>query len=166
MKSILKGLVAIIALLSVTVSAAQDKTQAGQLKPIFDNYFQLNNALVKSDSKAAAATSTELQSALTAVKMESLNEAEHTVWMKVMDDLNKDALAISKTQDIKKQRASFKSLSVNTYELMKVSNPGQPVYYNHCPMVDANWLSMEKGIKNPYYGAQMLTCGKTIETIK
>ena len=26
-------------------------------------------------------------------------------------------------------------------------------------------LSKEKEIKNPYYGAQMLTCGKTIETI-
>jgi len=30
----------------------------------------------------------------------------------------------------------------------------------------ANWLSTENGVKNPYYGSQMLNCGKTIETIK
>jgi hypothetical protein len=30
----------------------------------------------------------------------------------------------------------------------------------------ANWLSKESTIKNPYYGSQMLTCGKTVETIK
>lgn len=166
MKSILKGLVAIVALLSVTVSAAQDKNQAGQLKPVFDNYFQLSNALVKTDSKTAAAAANELLSAVKAIKMESLNEAQHTAWMKVMDNLDKDALAISKTQDIKKQRESFKSLSKNTYELIKASGNDLPVFYNHCPMVDANWLSLDKSIKNPYYGSQMLTCGKTVETIK
>lgn len=30
----------------------------------------------------------------------------------------------------------------------------------------ANWLSKENPIKNPYYDSQMLTCGKTVETIK
>jgi hypothetical protein len=30
----------------------------------------------------------------------------------------------------------------------------------------ANWLSKEILIKNPYYGSQMLSCGKTVETIK
>jgi hypothetical protein len=33
-------------------------------------------------------------------------------------------------------------------------------------MQDANWLSKENAVKNPYYGSQMLTCGKTVETIK
>jgi hypothetical protein len=30
----------------------------------------------------------------------------------------------------------------------------------------ANWLSKENAVKNPYYGSQMLTCGKVVETIK
>jgi hypothetical protein len=33
-------------------------------------------------------------------------------------------------------------------------------------MQDANWLSKENTVKNPYYGSQMLSCGKTVETIK
>jgi hypothetical protein len=56
------------------------------------------------------------------------------------------------------------------YELLKVSKLETPVYYQFCPMAKggkgANWLSKESAIKNPYYGAQMLTCGKVVETIK
>lgn len=40
------------------------------------------------------------------------------VWMKVPKDLKADAKSISETQDIKKQRDSFKSLSKNTYEFI------------------------------------------------
>ena len=91
---------------------------------------------------------------------------ENHKWMKVYKDLTVDAKNISETQDIKKQRELFKSLSKNTYELIKVSKFTEPVYYQYCPMQDANWLSKESNIKNPYYGSQMLTCGKTVETIK
>jgi len=56
------------------------------------------------------------------------------------------------------------------YDLIKTTKPETPVYYQHCPMANggkgANWLSKENAVKNPYYGSQMLTCGKTVETIK
>jgi hypothetical protein len=29
----------------------------------------------------------------------------------------------------------------------------------------AFWISKEKGVKNPYYGKSMLTCGKVTETL-
>ena len=137
-----------------------------QLKPVFDNYFSLKDALVKTDSKTASAKSKDLLSAITAVKMETLKMDVHMTWMKVYKDLTVDAKNISETQDIKKQRELFKSLSKNTYELIKVSKFTEPVYYQYCPMQDANWLSKENTIKNPYYGSQMLSCGKTVETIK
>jgi hypothetical protein len=28
-----------------------------------------------------------------------------------------------------------------------------------CPMVNKPWLTKDKTIRNPYYGASMLTCG-------
>ena len=137
-----------------------------QLKPVFDNYFSLKDALVKTDSKTASAKSKDLLTAITAVKMETLKMDVHMAWMKVYKDLTADAKNISETQDIKKQRELFKSLSKNTYELIKVSKFTEPVYYQYCPMQDANWLSKENTVKNPYYGSQMLSCGKTVETIK
>ena len=55
--------------------------------------------------------------------------------------------------------------STNVYDLMKVSKSDTTTYYQYCPMVKANWLSKEAAVKNPYYGASMLTCGSTVETI-
>ncbi len=157
---------------NTTMSENQDPSnselakQSNQLQAVFDNYFLLKDALVKTDAKATAAKSKELLASIEAVKMETLKMEVHLVWMKVLKDLTADAKNISETQDIKKQREVFKSLSKNTYELIKVSKPTEAVYYQYCPMQDANWLSKENGIKNPYYGSQMLTCGKTVETIK
>ena len=155
-----------------TMSENQDPSnselakQSNQLQSVFDNYFSLKDALVKTDGKTAAAKSKELLTSIEAVKMETLKMDVHMVWMKVLKDLTADAKNISETQDIKKQRDFFKSLSKNTYELIKVSKPTEAVYYQYCPMQDANWLSKENAVKNPYYGSQMLTCGKTVETIK
>lgn len=142
------------------------KQETNQLKAVFDNYFLLKDALVKTDGESAVASSKELLTAITAVKMETLKMDVHMVWMKVFKDLTADAKNISEIQDIKKQRELFKSLSKNAYELIKVSKFTEPVYYQYCPMQDANWLSKENTIKNPYYGFQMLSCGKTVETIK
>jgi copper chaperone CopZ len=140
--------------------------ETNQLQAVYDNYFLLKDALVKTDSKAAAAKANELLSAIQLVKMESLKMEVHMVWMKVLKGLSSDAKSISESQDIKKQRDFFKSLSKNTYELIKISKPTEAVYYQYCPMQDANWLSKENAVKNPYYGAQMLTCGKVVESIK
>ncbi|SNB43717.1 putative protein likely involved in heavy metal transport (Copper)/detoxification [Flavobacterium psychrophilum] len=140
--------------------------EVNQLKPIFDNYFLLKDALVKTDGKAASEKATALLSSITAVKMETLKMDEHMAWMKVFKDLTADAKSISETQDIEKQRNVFNSLSKGVYELIKVSKPTEAVYYQYCPMKKMNWLSKENTIKNPYYGSQMLSCGSVVETIK
>lgn len=163
MKSFKKIMMAITLLLSVGISNAQSKEQ---LKPVFDNYFLLKDALVKSDSKIAASASKDLWATITAVKMETLKTDEHMIWMKVSKDLSAEAKNISETQDIKKQRDFFNPLSKNMYALIKTSKTTEAVYYQYCPMQKANWLSKENTIKNPYYGSQMLGCGKTVEIIK
>ena len=103
----------------------------------------MKDALVKTDLESAVASSKELLTAITAVKMETLKMDVHLTWMKVFKDLTADAKNISKTQDIKKQIELFKSLSANMFELIKVSKFTVPVYYQYCPMQDANWLSKE-----------------------
>ena len=147
-------------------TSMSENQEGNQLQTVFDNYFLLKDALVKTDAKTTAAKSKELLASIEAVKMENLKMEVHMVWMKVLKNLTADAKSISETQDIKKQREFFKSLSKNTYELIKISKPAEAVYYQYCPMQDANWLSKENAVKNPYYGSQMLTCGKTVETIK
>lgn len=144
--------------------------ETNQLTVVFDNYFALKDALVKTDGNTASAKAKDLETAINAVKMDKLPMNVHTVWMKVLNDLKEDAEHINGTKDISHQRDHFMSLSKNMYELIKVAKPAETVYYQFCPMANdgkgANWLSKESGVKNPYYGSQMLTCGKTVETIK
>ncbi|MBC7642923.1 MAG: DUF3347 domain-containing protein [Flavobacterium sp.] len=150
-------------MLGMTMTENQEPSQ---LKAIFENYFALKDGLVQTDAKTASQKAIALLSAINTVKMETLKTNEHIAWMKVFKDLTADAKSISETQDIEKQRNVFNSLSTGVYELIKVSKPTETVYYQYCPMKKMNWLSKENTIKNPYYGAMMLSCGSVVETIK
>ena len=153
-----------------TDKSTETKQEVNQLKLVFENYFALKDALVKSDGNLASSKAKELLNALNAVNMNALSSDEHKVWMKVMKDLKFDAEHIAETKDVGHQRDHFITLSDNMYQLLKVSKQETPTYYQHCPMANngkgANWLSKESAIKNPYYGSKMLTCGKTVETIE
>jgi copper chaperone CopZ len=141
-----------------------------QLAKVFSNYFSLKDALVSTDGNLASQKASELVKSINEIKMDKLTTEEHNVWMKVMKDLVFDAAHINETKEASHQRDHFVTLSKNIYELIKVSKQPDTIYYQHCPMYNdgkgANWLSKESAIKNPYYGSQMLSCGKTVETIK
>lgn len=144
--------------------------ETNQLKAVFDNYFALKDALVKTDGNTASAKATALLTAINTVKMETLKTDEHMVWMKVVTNLKEDTEYISDTKDAGFQRNRFATLSISIYELIKVSKQETPTYLQHCPMANdgkgADWLSKEYTIKNPYFGSLMLSCGKTVKTIK
>jgi hypothetical protein len=141
-----------------------------QLSALFESYFELKDALVMTDGAMASTASKKLLEEIRKVKMEALGDKQHVVWMEVMDALALDSENIGKQTDPKNQRKYFAALSLNMYKLIKVSKVDYTVYYHHCPMYNegkgAYWLSKESTIKNPYYGSQMMSCGKTVETIK
>jgi len=147
----------------------EEEQEVNLLKAIFDNYFFLKDALVKSDPKSASTIAKDLLTNINEVKMEKLSGDEHTVWMKVMNSLKSNTDKIYTSTSVEKQRNAFMDISENIYDLIKVSKQDVPIYYQNCPMANdgkgANWLSKENAVKNPYYGIQMLTCGKTVETI-
>jgi hypothetical protein len=148
----------------------ETKQDAFPLKSIFNHYFSIKDALVRSNAKEASAIAAEFMLAISMVNMEHLNAVEHDIWMKVKNDLNENTKGISRSLKIEQQRTYFISLSKNIYDLIKVSKQETPTFFQHCPMANdgkgADWLSKENVIRNPYFGSQMLTCGKTIETIK
>ncbi len=139
------------------------------LIPVFDAYFNVKDALVASDGQAASGNAASLFKALNNVKMESLDQDSHMAWMKVRTDLIEATEQMEMNKDVNAQRKIFMDISENMYVLMKASNLENPAYYQFCPMANegqgANWLSLETEIRNPYYGTQMLNCGKTVETI-
>ena len=141
-----------------------------ELQMVYANYFALKDALVSSNSALTTTKASALSASIKKVEMDKLDMDVHMVWMKVVENIKADSKSISVTNDLEKQRKIFANLSNEIYSLMKVSKFDNAVYYQYCPMANggkgANWLSKENEVRNPYYGSAMMTCGKTVETIK
>ena len=138
--------------------SAQDSLTTNQLSQLLTHYYGIKDALVAGNATIAAIKSTEF--------MKTANGISKVITKENISELNKDAVAISETKDIKKQREHFSGLSNNMSKLAKsIKMTTEPVYLAYCPMKKVNWLSSDKEIKNPYYGNAMLTCGNIVETI-
>ncbi|SDG12252.1 DUF3347 domain-containing protein [Mucilaginibacter gossypii] len=158
-------LVALIATASNQLLFAQD-TKSTSLTSLIASYYNIKDALVKSNSADAATYAGEFLKAVNGVDMKSLPVADMTTFMAEQEKLAFDARHMSESKDIAHQREHFANFSVNFFKLAKaVKLTDKPVYYAYCPMKKSYWLSAEDVIKNPYYGSQMLTCGKVTETL-
>lgn len=150
--------------------APADSQQDAGFDKVLAAYFSVKDALVKSDGATASKAAESLGKAIAGAAMDKMDQKQHQVWMKLLNELKEDAEHIADTRDVKHQRDHFSSLSSNMLEVAKAFNLQEEVYYQKCPMYNdgagATWLSKEKAVKNPYYGSAMLTCGSTIETIK
>jgi hypothetical protein len=71
------------------------------------------------------------------------------------------AKKLGEAKDIAAARTAFGELSValTEYAQSTKSSFGPDVKVAYCPMADKPWLQKDKDIRNPYYGAAMLTCG-------
>lgn len=154
---------------SMHANAMTQTQDSNLLLAVYEHYFAVKDALVKTDGATAATHAKALATAIDDVKMDKLPMDVHLVWMELLENLKVKTKQIADTKDAGRQRAYFMTLSTNMYTLMKVSKPESTTYYQFCPMANdgkgANWLSKENAVKNPYYGSQMLTCGKTVETL-
>ncbi len=71
------------------------------------------------------------------------------------------AKKLAAAADIAAARTAFGELStaLTEYAEKTKSGFGPDVRLAYCPMVNKPWLTKDKTIRNPYYGAAMLTCG-------
>tara|TARA_R110002051_G_scaffold315659_1_gene394317 strand:- start:1781 stop:2302 length:522 start_codon:yes stop_codon:yes gene_type:complete len=76
---------------------------------------------------------------------------------------------IAATDNLERQRKAFSDLSNEIETLLKGTVTSGKIYKDFCPMAlkeGAYWLSAIKDIRNPYYGAKMLSCGKVTAVIE
>ena len=70
---------------------------------------------------------------------------------------------MSEAKGIVDQRKQFIALSEAMTQVVSLFGVGQTVFSQFCPMANnnqgASWLSLEKTIRNPYFGNSMLNCG-------
>lgn len=149
---------------------AQSNSNNESLQNVINNYISLKDALVLTDAEKANQAAKQLLTSLEQIQKNNLSPEVQTLWAKLSNDLKEDAEHIGSTTEISHQRDHFMSLSQNLYALTKNAHLSTTLYYQFCPMANkgkgANWLSLEQKVRNPYYGAKMLSCGKVSEVIK
>ena len=137
---------------------------------LFDEYFQLKDALIASSNKQAASSAGRLHTMISKIDIHELSDEERRIFVEIKTALLFETDHIEESESLEHQRDHFSNLSEKLYKVAKVTSFAETIYYQNCPMYadgkGANWLSRDEKVKNPYYGAMMLTCGKTVETIK
>jgi len=140
-----------------------------QLTQLTEEYFKVKNSLVNDDAPATQKAAVSIKSSLSNVDMSLVKGAAHDRWMSIRSEVDKAAGMMIKETDIAKQRTHFAPLSQAFLDLTETFGlTKDKVYKEFCPMAFDNkgafWLSESSEIRNPYFGAAMLTCGEVKET--
>lgn len=133
------------------------KLKDANVQSIYNGYIALKDALVSAKVEDAKTAAASLKTSLASQK-----GCESTA-------VTADKIAAAK--DIAAQRKDFTSLSTDLIALFKHADVETgTIYVQHCPMANkgdgGDWLSSEKKIQNPYYGEEMMECGRVVEEIK
>lgn len=134
---------------------------------VLSAYFELKDAFVSSDVETVKSNAYEMLQGVKSLKTANLGAME----VSHVNEMIQMLQAIFENDVLENQRDHFIVLSKNMIAF--TSNLDEieiPVFVQHCPMANTNkgadWLSLSKEVKNPYYGDAMLTCGEVVKEIK
>jgi len=143
-----------------------------QLGKVVGEYIILKDALTKDDAPSAQNQTKNISTALENVDMLLLLGDAHNVWMKALKSIDKNISAIERNSNIEEQRKAFGLLGKDLSDVIDMlgveTENGQALYLEFCPMADNEkgsfWLSYDKEIANPFFGASMISCGEVKKT--
>ena len=146
-----------------------DANLRNELGAVLRAYLTVKNALVADNAKEAGEKAKELERALNTVGQAKFGVEELDLYLPIAQRMATHSRTLANTQAIKDQRTAFRNLSEAAIALVKAFKINDSALYQQfCPMANngkgATWLSSEKGIKNPYFGKSMLTCGEVKAT--
>lgn len=138
------------------VSANEAEFNDPKVEAVFEQYMQVESALINTDADKTAAESSKLA---TLLKEADADEATQNA-----------ATAMAGLQDVNVQREHFEDLSTGVETMLQGALKSGTIYKQYCPMAFNNkgayWISTSKDILNPYFGDKMLKCGRVDAEIK
>jgi len=154
-----------------TAQAAISPKAKVALKPLYQEYLNLKDALAADNLANAKKAGIAMKTTLSKVEMSLFSGDSHEIWMKHHNNLKTALQSAPNFKTIEEVRKAFQPISETMIALTNSFKPfGQTLYVQYCPMVDgnkgANWISQFEEIKNPYFGASMISCGETKSIIK
>lgn len=138
-----------------------NNNQKENSEKVLSDYFNLKNALVSDDESKAKEIGAILKESLNNLDISKYTDAQKLELKDIIVDAKEHAEHISKSP-IAHQREHFKVLSKDIIDMVAITGASNKLYEQYCPMYEKGsaWLSMNKEVRNPYYGSKMLKCGK------
>lgn len=121
---------------------------AGNADALLDPYLRIHDALAGDRMDGVAADAARI-------------EKEATALGEPGGEVAAAASALASAGDLTAARTAFGRLSGALIAWAERSNTGfgPGVSTMYCPMANKSWVQRGDAVKNPYYGAAMLTCG-------
>lgn len=140
-----------------------------QITAVADAYFQVKNGLVKDKLDESQKALAAIDQSLSKVNMGLVKDQAHDKWMEMLKGMKDARAKMASAKDIEEVRKHFSMLSFHILEMTETFGINKEVVYkDYCPMAfgdqGAYWLSEQKDITNPYFGASMLACGEVKQT--
>ncbi|QAA81639.1 DUF3347 domain-containing protein [Aequorivita sp. H23M31] len=127
-----------------------------KMEAIFNQYLEVENALINTDAEKTSSESSKL--------LPMLQE------MQVEEPIQNAVSEMAESNDIKVQRENFEELSSGMEKMLQGTLKSGKLYKQFCPMAFNNkgayWISSGKDILNPYFGDKMLKCGRVDSEIQ
>ncbi|MEM0993455.1 MAG: efflux RND transporter periplasmic adaptor subunit [Bacteroidota bacterium] len=135
-----------------------------QLAALTDAYLPLKDAFVQTDDGAAAVAAKNFVQVLEKVDGNLLSKAAQLYWSAQQNNMQAHVKKIELATEIEVQRQQFEFLSIAMIDAVTAFGTSKvSLYVQHCPMAfdnrGADWLAIEEGIRNPYFGDLMMKCG-------
>lgn len=148
-----------------------EKQQALPTEQIVADYLKVKNALTKDDSGNAAVLAKSMKANLDKSKSSSTDKKAAAEYAKLVKEIRENASYVGVAAGgLKEQREYFAKLSKNMFDFIKAYGTTQVLYQDYCPMYENGksgyWISETKDVVNPYFGSEMLHCGRRIGAVQ
>ncbi|WP_353057510.1 DUF3347 domain-containing protein [Arenibacter sp. H213] len=152
--------------MSASHTMKDSDAQNSASKQVLADYMLLKDALVATDEGASAKAGEKLEATLKDFNVDNYTSEEQNELNEIIEAATEHAAHIMKS-DIAHQREHFQMLTKDITDMVAIIGTDNTLYQQFCPMYadGGAWLSMEKEIKNPYFGSKMMNCGKVQKEI-
>jgi hypothetical protein len=137
-------------------------------------YTSLKDALVASDTAKASAAARQLAIASDSLKINEIQGDTSNVIkptaVTYTSMITSSAKGLAGESSLSEMRKEFEMIADNLWQLTRVVRyDGQKLFWQYCPMAFNNrgayWISSERQVRNPYFGNEMLECGKVADSL-
>ena len=142
-------------------SSARADSFDDAMLPILEEYLKIADALAGDRTDGVIEAAKEIGRLATGLDVSTAPKEHASYYADIPRRLKAAAERMVGAKDLKAMREALKDLSKPMALWASRSRP-RGIYVVYCSMAPGSWLQRGTGIRNPYYGAEMLRCGMIV----